>query len=167
MAMENVREIPVKIRKLQSPEDARQCAKLMSASEPWITLRRTFENSLKMLTDSSREVYLGTVDGRVVGFIVLIMSGAFVGFVQTIGVAPEWRNQGIGTRLLKFAEDMIFEKAPNVFMCVSSFNDRARKLYERLGYEVIGELKDYIVPGHSEILLRKSIAPLAEFKVSS
>lgn len=166
MAMENSREIPVKIRKLQSPEDARQCARLMAGSEPWITLRRTFENSLKMLTDSSREVYLGTVDGRVVGFIVLIMSGAFVGFVQTIGVAPEWRNQGIGTRLLKFAEDMIFEKAPNVFMCVSSFNRNAQRLYERLGYEVIGELKDYIVPGHSEILLRKSIAPLTEFRPS-
>jgi hypothetical protein len=29
---------------------------------------------------------------------------------------------------------------------------------------VVGELKDYIVPGHSEILLRKTIAPLAQFK---
>jgi len=25
-------------------------------------------------------------------------------------------------------------------------------------------LKDYILPGHSEILLRKTIAPLAQFK---
>jgi hypothetical protein len=38
-------------------------------------------------------------------------------------------------------------------------NDAATKR----GYEVIGELKDYIVPGHSEILLRKTIAPLTEF----
>jgi hypothetical protein len=29
-----------------------------------------------------------------------------------------------------------------------------------MGYEVIGELKDYIVAGHSEILLRKSTGPL-------
>ena len=29
---------------------------------------------------------------------------------------------------------------------------------------MIGELKDYIVPGHSEILLRKSTGPLTEFK---
>jgi len=38
-------------------------------------------------------------------------------------------------------------------------------LYERLGYEVVGELKDYIVPGHSEMLLRKTIGPLVELRV--
>ena len=65
--------------------------------------------------------------------------------------------------MLKFAEELIFSKAPNVFLCVSSFNKKAQKLYRRLGYETIGKLKDYIVPGHSEILLRKTIAPITEF----
>jgi hypothetical protein len=40
---------------------------------------------------------------------------------------------------------------------------RARALYLRLGYEVVGELRDYLVRGHSEWLLRKSVGPLAEF----
>jgi ribosomal protein S18 acetylase RimI-like enzyme len=101
---------------------------------------------------------------EIVGFIVLIMSGALVGYIQTVGVMPEWRNKRIGSRLLEFAEDKIFGKAPNAFLCVSSFNKKAQELYKRLGYEVIGELKDYIVPGHFEILLRKSIAPLTEFR---
>lgn len=136
----------------------------MADSEPWITLRRTYDNSLKMPSDPSREVYLAIVKDEIVGFIVLIMSGALVGYIQTVAVMPQWRNKGIGSRLLKFAEEKIFSKAPNVFMCVSSFNKKAQRLYKRLGYEVIGELKDYIVPGHSEILLRKSIAPLTEFK---
>lgn len=166
MAMENVRDVPVKIRKLQSPEHAHQCAQFMASSEPWITLRRTYDNSLRMLSDPSREVYVAKVKDEFVGFIVLIMSGALVGYIQTLGIKPEWRNKGIGTKLLKFAEESIFKQAPNVFMCVSSFNKNAQRLYERLGYEVIGELKDYIVPGHSEILLRKSIAPLTGFKPS-
>ena len=50
---------------------------------------------------------------------------------------------------------------------VSSFNKKAQELYERLGYETVGELKDYIVPGHSEILLRRTIAPITEFKRTS
>ena len=104
------------------------------------------------------------VKDEVVGFIVLIMSGALVGYIQTAGVMPEWRNKGIGTELVKYAEDMIFSRAPNAFMCVSSFNRRAQELYKRLGYETIGELKDYVVPGHSEVLLRKTIAPITEFK---
>jgi [ribosomal protein S18]-alanine N-acetyltransferase len=48
-------------------------------------------------------------------------------------------------------------------MCVSSFNRDARRLYERLGYRVVGELTDYIVEGHSEILLRKTVGPLTTF----
>jgi ribosomal protein S18 acetylase RimI-like enzyme len=136
----------------------------MASSEPWVTLRRTYDNSLKMLKHPSREVYVARVKDEVVGFIVLIMSGALVGYIQTLGVMPEWRNKSIGSKLLKFAEDLIFGQAPNVFMCVSSFNEKAQELYKRLGYETIGELKDYIVPGHSEILLRKSVAPITEFK---
>ena len=164
--MENSENLSVEIRRLQSAGEAEKCARLMANSEPWTTLRRTYEGSMKMLSDPSREVYLAVVKDEIVGFIVLIMSGALVGYIQTVGVMPEWRNKGIGTELLKFAEDTIFPKAPNVFMCVSSFNKEAQELYQRLGYEVIGELKDYIVPGHSEILLRKSTAPLTEFKTS-
>jgi ribosomal protein S18 acetylase RimI-like enzyme len=51
-------------------------------------------------------------------------------------------------------------------MCVSSFNERAQELYERLGYKAVGELKDYIISGHSEILFRKRIGPLSEKKGS-
>ena len=66
-------------------------------------------------------------------------------------------------QLMAFAEQRILSETPNVFICVSSFNPDAQRLYQRLGYEVIGELRDYIVAGHSEILLRKSIAPLNDF----
>jgi ribosomal protein S18 acetylase RimI-like enzyme len=167
MTTKNSGTIDVEIRRLQREDEARPCAKLMATSEPWVTLRRTYDNSLKMLNHPSREVYVARVKDEVVGFIVLIMSGALVGYIQTVGVMPEWRNKGIGSKLVKFAEDMVFSKAPNVFLCVSSFNKKAQELYKRLGYETIGELKDYVVPGHSEILLRKTIAPITEFKRTS
>lgn len=136
----------------------------MVGSEPWITLRRSYDAALQILTDPSKEHYLARVDGEMAGFVILVMQGAFVGYIQTVFVAEEWRNKGIGRHLLAFAEARIFKEAPNVFMCVSSFNKDAQRLYERLGYQVVGELKDYVVSGHSEILLRKSIAPLAEFQ---
>ncbi|MGB2769034.1 MAG: N-acetyltransferase [Candidatus Zixiibacteriota bacterium] len=167
MTTESSKNINVEIRRLQHEDEASRCAKLMANSEPWITLRRTYDNSLKMLSHPSREVYVARVGDEIVGFIVLIMSGALVGYIQTVGIMPEWRNKGIGSKLVKFAEDMIFSQAPNAFMCVSSFNKKAQELYKRLGYETIGELKDYIVPGHSEILLRKTIAPITEFKRTS
>ena len=160
-------KIRIKIRKLRGFHEANQCARLMVSSEPWITLCRTHDESMKILRDPSREVYVATIKDEIVGFVIFLMRGALTGYIQTVCVKPEWRNREIGSRLLKFAEDKILKKTPNVFMCVSSFNKKAQRLYKRLGYEIIGEMKDYIVPGHSEILLRKSIAPLTEFKMKS
>jgi ribosomal-protein-alanine N-acetyltransferase len=162
MGIENIGM--TEIRKLQHTAEAETCARMMANSEPWVTLHRDYDASLKILTDSSREVYLATLNGEIVGFAILVMHGAFVGYIQSVCVAPEWRSRGIGGQLMAFAEKRIFSETPNAFICVSSFNKGAQKLYERLGYEVIGELKDYITSGHSEILLRKTIAPLTEFK---
>lgn len=157
--------LDIAIRKLEHDHEAHECARLMVNSEPWITLRRTYDDSVKMLKAPSREVYVALMEEKVVGFIVLVMEGIFRGYIQTVGVQPEHRNRGIGSRLVKFAEERIFRETPNVFLCVSSFNEKAQALYKRLGYQVVGELKDFIVQGHSEILLRKTIAPLTEFKV--
>lgn len=153
-----------KIRRLRRRAHAEICAHMMANSEPWITLRRDYDASLKILTDPSREVYLAMVGDEIVGFTILNMNGAFVGYLQSVCVAPQWRGKGIGSQLMDFAENRIFSETPNVFICASSFNKQVQRSYERRGYEVIGELKDYVVPGHSEILIRKTIAPLTEFK---
>jgi ribosomal protein S18 acetylase RimI-like enzyme len=152
------------VRLQQRKSGAETCANMMANSEPWITLRRDYDASLKNLTDPSKEVYLALVGDEIVGFTVLNMQGAFVGYIQSVCVAPQWRNKGIGSHLMDFLEKRIFSETPNAFICVSSFNRGVQRLYERRGYEVIGELKDFIVPGHSEILLRKTIAPLTDFK---
>jgi ribosomal-protein-alanine N-acetyltransferase len=157
------RDDSLEIRRLQGADEAHMCAQLMANSEPWITLRRTYDDSIAMLSDPVREVYVGVAEGEVVGFLILRMDGAFVGYIQTVAVVPHWRGRGVGTRLIEYAEERIFRDSPNVFINASSFNPGAQRLYERLGYEVIGELKDYIVPGHSEMLLRKTIGPLTEW----
>jgi RimJ/RimL family protein N-acetyltransferase len=46
---------------------------------------------------------------------------------------------------------------------VTSFNHRARALYERLGYEYVGELSDFFVRGVSELLYRKTRGPWSDF----
>lgn len=149
------------IVRLENETDAWRCADLMATSEPWLTLRRDRDGAYAAITSASRETYVGLIDGDVVGFLILCMEGAFVGYIQSICVARAHRNRGIGSRMLSFAEERILAVVPNVFLCVSSFNEGAKRLYGRLGYEVIGELRDYVVEGHSEILLRKTTGPLS------
>lgn len=153
----------IEIRRLRNKNEADICAQMMANSEPWITLKRDYEASLNIISDHSREVYLAIMNNEIAGFIIIEMKGAFIGYIKSICTAPEWRNRGIGGQLMSFAESRIFSETPNVFICVSSFNEGAQRFYERLGYEVIGELNNYIISGHSEILMRKTIAPLAEF----
>lgn len=148
------------IRPLAPGPETEACAALMASSEPWITLQRDLRASLRFLQDSRRERYAALIGDELAGFLVLNLQGAFVGYLQTICVAPPFQGQGLGTALIAFAEDRIFREHPNVFLCVSSFNHAARRLYERLGYAVVGELPDYVVSGCSEILLRKTRGPL-------
>ncbi len=155
----------VLIRAWQNDEgEARACAEMMAASDPWRTLGRGFEQSLAFLTDGTKEIHLATEDGQILGFIVLNMRGAFAGYIQTICVGAAARDKGVGTQLMRFAEERIFREVPNVFLCVSSFNEAAQRLYERLGYERIGVLRDYIVRGYDEIFMRKALVPASEFR---
>ncbi len=151
---------------MRSAAEARACARVMAASEPWLTLGRDYDACLAIVSNPRRERYIASRGDRLAGFLVLDMQGAFVGYIQTVCVAPDFRNRGIGTCLVRFAEERIFRDAPNAFLCVSSFNARARQLYERLGYRVVGELSDYLTKGKSELFLRKSLRPINDHQRS-
>lgn len=150
------------IRRVRAEAHIHECATIMASSEPWLTLGRSYDEIRARLNRSDREVYAAFSGDTLLGFVVVLMTGAFVGYVQTIAVKVDARNRGVGSTLLAFAEERIWRESPNVFICVSSFNPRARALYERRGYGVVGELFDFIVRGHSEILLRKTIGPISE-----
>lgn len=154
----------ISIGKMARQADVDVCARFMCDSDPWKTLGVSFERAQHVLTDPSREIYLGQIAGQPVGFMILQMQGALVGYIQSICVHPDWRNQGIGEQLIKFAEERIFQDSPNVFLFVSSFNEAAERFYQRLGYEVIGPVENFIISGHAEILMRKTTGPWSEFR---
>ncbi|MEA2329643.1 MAG: [ribosomal protein S18]-alanine N-acetyltransferase [Thermoanaerobaculia bacterium] len=153
----------LEIGRLNGDAEARACARMMATSDPWVFFGRTFEQCLARLTNPEGEVWVAREEGIARGFIILLLQGAFVGYIQVVCVAAEARGSGVGSKLVAFAEERIFAEFPNVFLCVSSINPRARELYERLGYKLVGELDDYLVRGYSEFLMRKSVGPLVEF----
>jgi ribosomal protein S18 acetylase RimI-like enzyme len=144
------------IRELATRSEAEMCAHMMAETELWIALRRDYQASLETLVHPDKEVFVAVAHDRIIGFVILNMHGALVGYIQSICVAKEFRGRGVGSKLMKFAEARIFASGSNVFIMVSSFNEGARRLYERLGYQVVGELEDFIVEGHSELILRQT-----------
>jgi [ribosomal protein S18]-alanine N-acetyltransferase len=163
---------PPVIRPLATADDAHWCAALMASTEPWLTLGRSYTQIRALVEAPDREVHIairgGRGDGeRRLGCVVLVLHGAFIGYLQAIVVADNCRGQGIGSALLDFTESRIAQVSPNVFLCVSSFNTDARRLYERRNYELVGTLTNYIVTGHDELLMRKTIGPWSEFRPAS
>ena len=153
----------LEVRRIASMAEAETCSAIMAATDPWVRLGRGYEPCLALMTRPDREQYVALSAGQIAGHLVLAVEGAFVGYIQTVCAAPAFRGTGVGTQLVAFAEERIFREFPNVFMCVSAFNEGARRLYARLGYEVVGELRDYVVAGESEILLRKTRGPMVGY----
>ncbi len=141
-----------------------ECAEIMNASEPWITLNRNLENCKEAMRGNNKEIYVLTENRILIGFAVIQINGTFKGYIQSILIKEQHRGKGFGSMLIEYCEKRIFEISPNIFMCVSAFNTNAEKLYYKLGFEKIGELKNFIVYGETEILLRKTIGPISEFQ---
>ena len=132
---------------------------MMSGTDPWITLGMDYDLCLTAFEGSFREVHTVTDGGKIAGFAILQLSGSFSGYIQTICVSEEFRGRGIGSALLRYCEERILTISPNIFICVSSFNTRARKLYESYGFSLVGVLDNFIKEGFSELLLRKTVGP--------
>jgi ribosomal protein S18 acetylase RimI-like enzyme len=141
-----------------SDDDYEWCAGVMASSEPWITLGRDLEGCREALARPGTELFIARNQERPAGFILVAPVGlAGSPYIASIAVAAETRGQGIGSRLLHFAEEH-FSAAGHLFLLVSSFNHRAQHLYCQRGYEEVGELKDFVVPGHSELILHKRLS---------
>jgi len=148
------------VRPLATPDEHEWCAGLMAASEPWLTLGLDAGALGRTLARPGSESYLALLGPQRAGCLVLDLQGALVGYLRAVCVAPELRGRAWGARLLAFAEQRVFQESPNVFLCVSSFNVDARRFYERHGYEAVGELRDYLVAGLGEVLMRKTRGPI-------
>ena len=98
--MNNNTRTDTRIKRLETTHEIEICAQVMANSEPWITLGRDYKASIETLSVPSKEVYLAMVKEEIAGFTILNMQGGFIGYVQTLCVASEWRNKGIGSQLM-------------------------------------------------------------------
>jgi len=68
-----------------------------------------------------------------------LANGKTRAYVHAFRVRPQFRNAGLGTRLMLTAEDDLRKRGYRaVILAVAKDNPGARRLYVRMGYEVIG-----------------------------
>lgn len=63
-------------------------------------------------------------------------------YIDCLGVNPVWQGKGVGSRLFEFLIDEYVHKSNKTLgLLVDNDNPNAKKLYLKLGFEVIGEKK--------------------------
>jgi ribosomal protein S18 acetylase RimI-like enzyme len=156
-------------------DDVEPCARIVAADPLWqrygltlplarLAFRRTIAQAARepVAARTAGDIAVAHQAGRPVGFVWFRRHGTFhhSGYVRWIAVAPSARGRGVGKQLMRYAEERIFRRGPNVFLTVSDFNRRAQAFYRKLGYTEVGAIPDYVVPGITERLYRKTRGPL-------
>ena len=151
------------IRMAATDQEFAKSAALLSQNEPWVSLGRTYDYTMGKVRDSSGELYVAYCGDEIAGCILLEMHGNLKGFIRSFCVDPQFQGLGIGSKILSFAETLIFKRHPNVFVFAASFNEGAVRFYKLHGYEHIGTFRDYVAAGSDELLFRKTTGPSNDF----
>lgn len=143
--------------------DSAAVVTLLAGSDPWRRLgygdadwKRLFHGTV---AGQGREGYVVEIDGEIAGIALLRQRFLLGSYLELLAIAPEARGQGLGSALLGHVETLVFGQANNLFVCVSDFNEGARRFYARHGYREIGPIPDLLIAGSSELLLRKTLGP--------
>lgn len=125
----------------------------LSYKDPWP--REVF--IMDYLFNSSALYYIAKTENKIVGFIGIWLEPTRLHIIN-VAVHPEYRNEGVGTQLLLFAINYAKErKFKEVSLEVRKSNENAIRLYKKLGFEVVEDLKAYYQDGEDGYRLFKNI----------
>lgn len=105
-----------------------------------------FENINKKFLNANGEIIAGCV-ARMYCWNVL--------YIDILWVDKNYRNQGLGSKLLEYVEDTAKKKGCYLIH-LDTFDFQAKDFYLNHGYEIFGTLKD-CPKGHCRYYLKKSI----------
>lgn len=144
-----------------TPTDREAVVQLLAESDPWKTLGYTGSdwNRIFCPLPQGRDAYVAEVEGKIAGIAIVREKFLLGDYLELLGIALWARGKGLGGRLLGHIEPIVFGRTKNLFACVSDFNAQARAFYKKHGYQEIGPMPNFLIPGSAEMLLRKTAGP--------
>jgi ribosomal protein S18 acetylase RimI-like enzyme len=142
-------------------EDRAAVIELLADSDPWKRLGYQTKDWDGYFTPlpQERDSYIVDQNGRIAGIAIVRQKFLLGDYLELLGVADWAKRKGLGGTLLGHIEPLVFGRTKNLFACVSDFNDQARHFYKKQGYQEIGPMPNFLIPGSAEILLRKTSGP--------
>ena len=110
--------------------------------------------------------WIAEEDGVMAAFAIVAWGksvSAEGGYLQTIEVLPEFRNRGVGEKLVGLSEISAWSAdAETLSLHVDAENEAAIALYEKCGYRRRGRRDHYYARGRAALLYEKQLAAVAE-----
>ena len=133
----------------------------LATIEPWVRLGTTspdLERLFLCATRPGRQGWCIRVDEQAAGAMIVEHNWLLGPYLMHLSVAPAYQRQGLARRSLGWWETVARgHGARNLWLCVSSFNDPAKALYQAKGFRQVGVLDNLLVEGFDEVLMRKRL----------
>lgn len=107
--------------------------------------RRLYREAMEGVRKGRRKIFVAETGDHVIGQIFVnffsswrnSIAGLRTGYLHSFRVKPEYRNRGIGRKLIRTAEEVLIENGFHLaVIAVAQRNDGALRLYQKLGYEI-------------------------------
>jgi ribosomal protein S18 acetylase RimI-like enzyme len=113
--------------------------------------------SLRRALDAGDGILVARRAGAPIGMAWWSPRGAFARspYLRLLVVAVGEAGSGVGSLLMDAVEREAFSGADDLLLLVTRDNVGAIRFYGRRGFEHVGLLHDYVVPGVDEVVMRK------------
>ncbi len=141
-------------------ENAQVLGKTIAAIPPWSVIGFPAERFVSWLQrrEPSMRKFEVLADAKLAGVIVIQEPFLHGPYLKLIAIFPEFQGQSLGLRLLEWMEAQARQmEARQLWLCVSTFNTRARTFYERFGFEAVAVLDKLGTDASDELLMRKRL----------
>ena len=147
----------IRLAKTSEAKAVRECVD--TAFSHWIDV--IGRKPMAMLTDYSplieqEKVYVAHINDELVGVLAMWLDHESL-YIDTLAVNPSTQNQGIGQRLLKFAEaEAVKREQSKLSLCTNEKMQSYRDYYGRMGYKEVRF--DKLDDGRGVVWMEKSLA---------
>ena len=138
------------------------CIHILQNSEIGNVYFRNYEKTFDLLSNAlmQQELFVALDKNKeCLGFMYYMSKGIFGSYpyLHIIAVKEESRGLGIGKQLIAYFEKNSSDySSTKCFLTVDDFNLRAKKLYEEIGYQCVGELPDFYKKGITSYIMMKT-----------
>ena len=110
------------------------------------------------LTSPQSMTWVAEADDRPVGFVIADRENEEAAHIVTIDVIEGWRHRGVGSELMKTAEDWTARMGVQfVYLETAEDNQLAQRFYISRGYKVFERLANYYANGQAAWVMVKQI----------